>query len=175
MQLLARMENRYGDILVEMGDLKEAETYLVRSLELAKSLNSDVDKAVALTNLARFELKQGNLEEADTHATSAVELVRRTSGGGSKGRGKNASPMMRAESSRVLSKALAVAAEIAGQRGDTSRSDEMFTEAIRLLERHESAGGSDIYQRYAQALAARGDHEQASKYYEQAYQVATKR
>jgi tetratricopeptide (TPR) repeat protein len=175
MQLVARMENRYGDILVEMGDLKGAETYLGRSLELAESLNSEVDKALALTNLARFELKQGNLEGANNHAERAVQIIKSTGSSGGKGRGKGTSQTMRAENARVLSKALAVAGEIATQGGDTTRADTMFTEAIDILEGHEAAGGSDIYQRYAQVLAARGDHERASKYYERAYHVATKR
>jgi len=34
---------------------------------------------------------------------------------------------------------------------------------------------SDIYQRYAQVLATRGQHEKASKYFERAYNAVTNR
>jgi tetratricopeptide (TPR) repeat protein len=173
-QLVARMENRYGDILVEMGDLKGAETYLGKSLELAESLNSEVDKAVALTNLARFALKQGNLEQAEGYAQRAIDMVQGVSPNSVTGsHGRKGHGAMRTEQVRILSKALAVAGEVASRRGDTARADAMFDEAIHTLNGNDSAGGSDIYQRYAQILASRGDHEQASRYYERAYQTAT--
>jgi tetratricopeptide (TPR) repeat protein len=175
-QLVARIENRYGDLLADMGDIEGAETYIDRSLQLAETVNSDVDKAVALTNLARFALKQGNLDQADSHARQAVSLLRnyRLTGVTSNKARKAAGPM-RTENARILSKALAVAADIATERGDSAQADSMFGEAINVLEGSSSPGGSEIYQRYAQILASRGDHEQASHYYELAYHAVTNR
>jgi len=79
-------------------------------------------------------------------------------------------------SGSVLARSLTLAGEVAVQGDNAKRGDELFGEAIKLAE----SGGagddaSDIYQRYAQVLAAGGKHEQASRYYEMAYKAATMR
>jgi hypothetical protein len=65
---------------------------------------------------------------------------------------------------------------VASRGKDTKKVDSSFNEAIRIMEAAESAEeSSDIYQRYAQVLANRGQHEQASKFYEKAYKAVTRR
>lgn len=185
MQTVAKMESRYGNILIEMGEAEAAEEYLRHSLELADRLNSQTDKALALTNLARLAMTRGNLDEAQTLAAQAVETSR-TAAQAAKKEGKAESAQAntdlpehlqgQADTNEVLASALALSGEVAGQRGDNKQSDALFNEAIELLEAGEAAGkASDIYQRYAQVLAGRGKHEQASRYFERAYKAVTKR
>lgn len=180
MQMVAQMENNYGDILVQMGDLSGAERYLSHSLELAVSLNSPTARAVALTDMARLDMKQGNPEGAQARIDEAVEIARgavrepSAAGRGSREGGKKRGGMTDAH--RILAKSLAVAGEISTERGDHERADQAFSEAISLIEGGEgNEVSSDIYQRYAQVLANRGEHQQASKYFERAYRVVTKR
>jgi tetratricopeptide (TPR) repeat protein/DNA-binding XRE family transcriptional regulator len=186
MQTVARLGMKYGDILVETGDLDAAEGYLTRSLELAQSLNSDSDRAVALTDLALLTMKRGDLQTAAERADQAVEVSRGTvqaSQGKQNGTGKTRAgsnpaqaSQQSAEATQALAKALAVAGEIATQRGDNGKADKAFAEAIEIIEKAEAAEvSSDIYQRYAHVLASRGQHEQASRYFERAYKVVTKR
>jgi tetratricopeptide (TPR) repeat protein/DNA-binding XRE family transcriptional regulator len=193
MQMVARLGMKYGDILVEMGDLDGAEGYLTRSLELAESLNSSSDRAAALTDLALLTMKRGDLEGAEARAQQAVDISRENvqpnQGKQNGGKGKQqaqaqaqapASGPGQSQSStdapKVLAKALAVAGEIATQRGDTAKADKLFDEAIGIIESAEAAEvSSDIFQRYAHVLASRGQHEQASRYFERAYKVVTKK
>lgn len=185
MQTVAKMESRYGNILIEMGETEEAEEYLRHSLDLAERLNSQTDRALALTNLARLAMTRGNLEEAQTLAAQAVETSRTAAQAAKReGKSENAQTNVelpehlqgQADTNEVLASALALSGEIAAQREDTKQADALFNEAIGLLEAGEAGGkASDIYQRYAQVLAGRGKHEQASRYFEQAYKAVTKR
>ncbi len=59
---------------------------------------------------------------------------------------------------------------------DLQAADQMFEEAIKLIESSAASEmSSDVYQRYAQVLASRGNHEQASRYYERAYKAVTRK
>jgi tetratricopeptide (TPR) repeat protein len=177
-RLVTRMENKYGDILLDMGDFKAAEGYLLRSLELADSLNSELEKATVLTNLARVSLKRNNATEAAERVEQAIELARQAAKAGAAegAEGEKNHAQRKVRANMALAKALALAGEIATRGKDTKKVDTYFNEAIRIIEAGDNAEeSSDIYQRYAHVLAGRGQHEQASKYYEKAYQAATKR
>lgn len=191
-QTVAKMESRYGTILIETGDTAQAEDYLRHSLQLAESLNSEIDRAVSLTNLARLALRQGDLDTANDMITQAVAASRTSTpspesgrkgsgeatgtGGGKGGKRAAAHKHMSGSANEVLASALALSGEIATQRHEDEQADTMFNEAITLLESGEAGEiSSDIYQRYAQALAGRGLHEQASSYFERAYRTVTKR
>ncbi|MEO8287493.1 MAG: tetratricopeptide repeat protein [Chloroflexota bacterium] len=193
-RLVTRMENKYGDILLDMGDYEAAEGYLTRSLDLADSLNSEVEKATVLTNLARVSLKRDNTQEAGERIEQAIALAREVSksdtnsGSGARtGKGKDndkgdgdgsekSHAQRKVKANMVLAKALALAGEVVTRGGDARKADEHFNEAIKIIEMSEGGeASSDIYQRYAQVLAGRGQHEQASQYYERAYKAVTKR
>jgi tetratricopeptide (TPR) repeat protein/DNA-binding XRE family transcriptional regulator len=163
-RLAASMGSRYGDMLLEMEDYDGAEGYLNNSLSLADSLNSGVDKAQVLVNLARVSMKRGDLDTARERGEQAVAMAREAVG----------AKALRAGS--VLARSLTLAGEVGVQSGNAKRGDELFTEAIKLAESGEAGeDASDIYQRYAQVLASGGKHEQASRYYEMAYKAATMR
>lgn len=186
-RLVTRMESRYGDILLDMGKFDEAESYLTRSLELADALNSDYDKATVLTNLARVSMKRNNLAQASERVDQAIGMSReaaRTGAGATgsvskdkdKGEEGKATPQSKAKTNLVLAKALALAGEVATANHEADEADQHFNEAARIVEASENgAVASDIYQRYAQALANRGQHEQAAKFYERAYRAVTRR
>jgi tetratricopeptide (TPR) repeat protein len=178
MRLVTRMENKYGDILLDMGDFEAAEGYLVRSLELADSLNSEVEKATVLTNLAHVSLKRNNTTEAAERIEQAIALAREAAEDG-KAEGNEAEggrPRSTMRAKMVLARALALAGEVATLGKDAKKADSHFNEAIHITEAAENGEeSSDIYQRYAHVLAGRGQHEQASKYYEKAYKAVTRR
>ena len=164
MRLAANMGSRYGDMLLEMEDYDAAEGYLNNSLGLTDSLNSSADKAQVLVNLARVSMRRGDLDAARDRGEQAVAMARDAVGAKAPRAGS------------VLARSLALSGEVAGQGGDAKRGDELFEEAIKLAESGEAGeDASDIYQRYAQVLATRGKHEQASRYYEMAYKSATMR
>ena len=186
----ARLESKYGDILVENGDLEQAEDLLSRSLQVAEKQKSDIDRSMVLTSMARLYLKRDDLDKALSTATQAVEISRNASyappGRGAapaKGRvGEDVSGYMLAEpgpgtsAHRVLAQALALSGEITSRTGDAGKTDRLFDEALQIIESNRAPDiSSDIYQRYAQVLATRGQHEKASKYFERAYNAVTNR
>jgi tetratricopeptide (TPR) repeat protein len=108
-----------------------------------------VDQAIAL---ARQEVKAANGENGE-------------------GRAQN-----KRRANLALARALALSGEVSSRGKDDKKTDTSFNESIKLMEANEGGDeASDIYQRYAQVLANRGEHEQASKYYEKAYKTVTRR
>lgn len=194
-QTAARMESKYGNILLDTGDIEQAEKYLRHSLQLAESLNSAIDRAIALTNLAKLALRRGDLDSANQMVTQAVDTGRAATQAaaqsqknsrevaGKTGKGTEGGKSAIAARSRhpndlneMLVSALALSGEIAAQRIDTRQADAMFDEAVALLETAEAGElSSDVYRRYAQMLAGRGQHEQAARYFERAYNAVTRR
>lgn len=191
-QTVAHIESRYGNILIEAGELGQAEEYLRRGLDLTggagaaggtgNQLGNPLDRAEAFTSLARLSLRQGDLDEAGSRVEQAVQTSREALDAASTGTGKTASKdkgkgnNSRSRAAEVLAAALTLQGEIATQKGDASGADQAFGEAIKLLEEgHAVESASDIYRRYAQALAGRGQHEQASGYFERAYEAITRR
>lgn len=175
MHIAARIENQYGDMLIQMGDLDSAEGYVTHSLQQMESIQGTNDSAQALINLARLQMKRGNLDQAAEHIHKAVETSRATAEI-AKSVGTQGASSRDIDAQRVLARSLALSGEIAAQRGNTKEVDSAFGEAVQIIE---SSGGnevlSDIYQRYAQVLAGRGQHEQASKYFERAYKAVSKK
>ncbi|MEO6456979.1 MAG: helix-turn-helix transcriptional regulator [Chloroflexia bacterium] len=186
----ARMESKYGDILVESGELEQAEERLSRSLQVAEKQKSDVDRAVALTSMARLYMKREDFDKAFGTAMQAVEISRNASyaqsdqnkGRASKRVAEEVSGYMQPQpytgmsAHRTLAQALALSGEIASQTGDAKKTDSLFDEALQIIESNQAVDiSSDIYQRYAHVLASRGQHEQASKYFELAYKRVTNR
>jgi tetratricopeptide (TPR) repeat protein/DNA-binding XRE family transcriptional regulator len=178
-RLVTLMENKYGDILLDMGDFQAAEGYLVRSLELADSLNSEVEKSTVLTNLARVSLKRDNTAEATERVEQAIALAReavKAGKGEGEADGEKNHAQRRVRANMALARALALAGEVATRGKDQKKVDSHFSEAVKIIEAGEGGEeSSDIYQRYAHVLANRGQHEQASKFYERAYKAATRR
>ena len=184
----ARLESKYGDILVEIGELEQAEERLSRSLQVAEKQKSDVDRAVALTSMARLYMKREDFDKALGTAMQAVEISRNASytqpdndkDGAPKRVAEEVSAYMQSHGGtsahRTLAQALALSGEIASQAGDTKKTDNLFDEALQIVESNQALDiSSDIYQRYAHVLASRGQHEQASKYFELAYKTVTNR
>lgn len=184
----ARLESKYGDILVETGELEQAEERLSRSLQVAEKQKSDVDRAVALTSMARLYMKREDFDKALGTATQAVEISRNASYAQSdqdKGRAPKRvaeevsayiQPHAGTSAHRALAQALALSGEIASQTGDAKKTDSLFDEALQIVESNQALDiSSDIYQRYAHVLASRGQHEQASKYFELAYKTVSNR
>jgi tetratricopeptide (TPR) repeat protein len=183
--LVAQMETNYGTALLRSGDLDAAEAYLNSSLELCRNLNMDCDMVLAINSLARASLERGDLKTAAQRAEQAMERARQalkdteagdevgTNGAGAKRRLYLESL---ANARRVLAKALAIAGEVATAQNEPKKADKWFSEAIEIIEAADgNASSSEIYQRYAQVLAGRGQHEKASKYFERAYETLTRR
>ncbi|HUP27725.1 MAG TPA: helix-turn-helix transcriptional regulator [Chloroflexia bacterium] len=183
-QAAARIESRYGDMLVERGELTDAEQHLEHSIKVANAQNSEVDQATALTSLARLYMKRDDFGRAGETVGRAIDVSRGiiySAGYGEHGRlaedvSAYMQPQAGTEAHRTLAQALALGGEVASRLGDDQKSDLMFDEAIQMIESNHAADiSSDIYQRYAQVLAARGRHEQATRYFERAYRTITKK
>jgi tetratricopeptide (TPR) repeat protein len=172
--LIAQMEGSYGLILLKEGNVDEAERYLTHSLELCEGLKMDCDTVLSLNNLLRVSLERGDLETATERATKAVELGRaalRDSEASRAEQGRRTYVQSVASARRALAGALSLSGEVATAKGNDKEADKLFSEAIEIIEAESPEGSSgEIYQRYAQVLAGRGQHEKASKYFERAYQ-----
>jgi tetratricopeptide (TPR) repeat protein len=177
---VAMSECSFGQALLETGDLDEAERHLREGLRLAESLELGLDEAELLSGMARLQIQRGNLDEAERYAGRAIEVAQEAM---SHQQDRLAHSSGSAHGARipdnaleVMSNALAIAGEVAAHRGDNARAEALFGRAIDLIE---SAPGArkagDIYQRYAQSLSSRGQHEKASRFYERAYSARTKR
>ncbi|MDQ5824416.1 MAG: tetratricopeptide repeat protein [Chloroflexota bacterium] len=177
---VAMSECSFGQVLLETGDLDEAESHLRAGLRLAENLELGLDEADLLSGMARLHIKRGNLEEAERYANRAIEVSQEAKSHQHERRAHSTGSAHGARipdnALEVMSNALAVAGEVAAHQGDNDKAEALFGRAIDLIE---SAPGAriagDIYQRYAQSLSSRGQHEQASRFYERAYAVRTKR
>jgi tetratricopeptide (TPR) repeat protein len=176
--LVAQMDSNYGQLCLKAGDLEAAERYLARSLELCRALRQDCDSVLALSSLARISLEQGDREAATAQAREAMELGRLALAGAeavdkpSANGTHNGYVQGVSTARRALAKALAIGGEVSTTGGNTKNADKLFSEAIGIIEMDGNGPpAGEIYQRYAQALANRGQHEKASKYFEKAYKV----
>jgi HTH-type transcriptional regulator, quorum sensing regulator NprR len=163
---VSESEARYGEALLELGELEEAEHYLRNSLTLASNNNMTEQTALALGHLARLSIQRDDLRHAEEYVQEAIAICREA-----------LQPTEQAEEapdreamSTALASALSLAGEIAARNGNMDSAHAQFREAIALVEnaRSREVAGS-VYQRYAQVLARAGQHEQASRYYERAY------
>ena len=71
----ARILNNLGGIEFLLGNVGEAEAYLLRATESASSAESDPDLAQAVNSLARVYLRTGRPAEARARAQRAVEIL----------------------------------------------------------------------------------------------------
>jgi tetratricopeptide (TPR) repeat protein len=188
MQQLVRMQTRYAELLIDAGQLEEAERCLMSGLQLAEDLGSNLDRAMALANLARVSLQRGNDKEAQERSEQAVQISRqvvqtieaadRGQEGGDGAAAHYRYGYGRAQAMQVLAKSLAIAGEVAAKQGEDRRADKLFEEAIKILSNQPaevSEISSEIYESYARLLAGRGQHERAATYFEQAYRAITRR
>ncbi|GAA6137369.1 hypothetical protein NBRC116583_11160 [Arenicella sp. 4NH20-0111] len=79
---LAETYNGYGVLLLDRGQLLEAERRISQSVELLKGgkLTHHEQYANALSNLATIRITQGRLQEASDHMKAVIELQERTTG-----------------------------------------------------------------------------------------------
>jgi tetratricopeptide (TPR) repeat protein len=177
---VAMSECNFGRALLDNGDLDEAEIHLREGLRIVESLDIGLDEAELLTCMARLHIERDNLDEARQYADRAIKASREALASRPRVQASNNGS---AQGTRipdnaldVMANALALGGEVAARSGDIAGAEALFAEAIDLIE---SAPGTrvagDIYQRYAQSLASRGLHEQASRYYERAYSARTRR
>lgn len=177
---VAMSECSFGQALLENGDLDEAESHLREGLRIAESLDMGLDEAELLTSMARLHIQRGNLEEAGRYADRAIEVAQGSMGSNPQSQantfGSAHGARIPENALEVMANALALAGEVAGQRGDIDKAEALFGRAIDLIEASPGARiTGDIYQRYAQSLSSRGQHQKASGFYEKAYSARTRR
>ena len=170
----------FGQVLLENGDLDEAESHFQEGLRIAESLELGLDEAELLSGMARLHIRRGDLVKAREYTDKAIAVAQEAMSGRTEGRAYSSGSAHGARipdnAVEVMSNALALSGEVAAHAGDIDKAEALFGRAIDLIE---SAPGAritgDIYQRYAQSLSSRGQHEQASRYYERAYAARVKR
>ena len=134
----------------------------------------DCDSVLAMNSLARINLERGDMQAAMQHAEQAVDLGRNSledavANDAPSPNGRRSHYIQGImEARRALAKALAVSGEVYTASGDSIKADQSFTEAIEISETDGAGSSGEIYQRYAQSLASRGQHEKASQYFEKA-------
>ncbi len=178
---VAMSECSFGEALLDNGDVDEAEVHLREGLRIAESLNLGLNEAELLTCMARLHIQREDLAEARRCADRAIEISRKALADRpvrqQAANNRSASVARIPDNAlEVMSSALALGGEVSARSGDIEGAEALFAEAISLIE---SAPGTraagDVYQRYAQSLASRGLHEQASRFYERAYSARTRR
>ena len=135
----ARILNNLGGIEFLLGNVGEAEAYLLRATESASSAESDPDLAQAVNSLARVYLRTGRPAEARARAQRAVEILA--------GRTDFREELGNAQ--LVVAESLSAEGDVDGARDWVDAAEETFTSI-------------DSTSHLANAWIARGDVERAS-------------
>jgi tetratricopeptide (TPR) repeat protein len=142
-----------GDAYFAAGDLEKARDYQAKCLERGRLYNDQVMISAAATQLARYALVGGDLEEAMTLARQ----------------GQAASA--RAGDHLYQATGLALEASAVERQGRRRTADRLFWEAFRLLLDREAATKlSEICAMYSELLQGRGDRDGALKFLRMAYE-----
>ncbi|HEY3991270.1 MAG TPA: tetratricopeptide repeat protein, partial [Ktedonobacteraceae bacterium] len=144
---------RLGKTLEKQNDLESAEREYRLAIDIEQALDDDVSSSTCHTSLAELLLKQGKLEEAEREAQQALASA---SAG---------------EDAQTQGQALIALAQIRHQTSDFAGADELFGQALDLLDQaqaHELAAGA--YFRYANLLEQRGEVQRSLSAIKKAYE-----
>jgi predicted ATPase len=152
-RLVAVASHAMGDLLVERGSIAEGRVYLQSFLDYVRSEGIAQGTALALGALAEAARKERNEDEADALAAEALEVARRGQ-------------------TLVLPSALERAADVAFERGDLDRAEELYRESLELsVERRRTAAIAADLAGLAAIAALRGQRARAGAYWGAAQNV----
>jgi HTH-type transcriptional regulator, quorum sensing regulator NprR len=141
-----------GDVYFAAGDLIQARRYQTDCLERAQQFNDTEAVAAATTELARYALREGRIDEV-------VSLAR-----------AGQAAAIRAEDHLYQATALALEGCALEKQGHARTADRLFRQAFRLLlERQAVAKMAELAAMYSELLGERGRHEAALEFMRMAY------
>ena len=144
---------RLGKTLEKQNDLVGAEREYRLAIEIEQTLDDAVASSTCHTSLAELQLKQGKLSEAEQEAQRALSFARM------------------GEDAQTQGQALIALAQIRHQTSDFAGADELFTQALDLLDAsqaHELAASA--YFRYANLLEQRNEVQRSLSAIKKAYE-----
>jgi len=152
-RLVGLTHQRLGKTLEKQNDLDEAEKEYRQAIAIEQELNDAVSASTCHTSLAELLLKRGNLQEAEKEAQEALTFARASG------------------DSQTQGQALIALAQLRHQTKDYAAADELFTQALELLDSshaHEITAGA--YFRYANLLEERGEVQRSLNAIKKAYE-----
>ncbi|HUS16739.1 MAG TPA: helix-turn-helix transcriptional regulator [Chloroflexia bacterium] len=156
----ARMSLDLAATLARRGDHAGAATRLAAARAHVDALGNDVLSSLAAEHQATLVLEQGHLDEAAVAAREAVTL----SEGAYSQLSKDADSEAQHTVLHAYAQALRTAALVAERQARPGEADTLFKRALKVTADASDIAG-DLEHSYAELLAARGAHEQASTHY----------
>jgi len=152
-RLVGLTHQRLGKTLEKQNNLDEAEQEYRRAIAIEHDLNDAVSASTCHTSLAELLLKRGRTEEAEKEAQEALTFARASG------------------DAQAHGQALIALAQLRHEAKDYAAADELFTEALDLLDSsqaHEIAASA--YFRYANLLEERGEVQRSLNAIKKAYE-----
>ncbi|TMC91184.1 MAG: tetratricopeptide repeat protein [Chloroflexi bacterium] len=152
-RLVGLTHQRLGKTLEKQNNLDEAEQEYRRAIAIEQDLNDAVSASTCHTSLAELLLKRGRTEEAEKEAREALTFARASG------------------DAQAHGQALIALAQLRHEAKDYAAADELFTEALDLLDSsqaHEIAASA--YFRYANLLEERGEVQRSLNAIKKAYE-----
>jgi tetratricopeptide (TPR) repeat protein len=158
----AQINISLAEILAERGDYAEADQILDRASNLLLGSGNRAALSSLHQRAADIELRRGQLEAAARRAEQALQLSEAAYQAA-------AGDASQATTLRAHLRAQQIAGRVAEAQGDTKRSDKLFQGAVTTAQKSEAWDtASELAQTYAEILAGRGQHAEASNYYREA-------
>jgi len=139
-RLVGLTHQRLGKALERQNDLDGAEAEYRQAIDIERELDDDAAASLCYTSLAELLQKRGQTQEAEAEAQKALTFARAS------------------QDAQTQGQALIALAQIRHSADDYAGADELFTQALQLLDTsnsHEIAAGA--YSRYGKLLEDRGD------------------
>ena len=152
-RLVGLTHQRLGKTLEKQNNLDEAEQEYRRAIAIEQDLNDAVSASTCHTSLAELLLKRGRTEEAEKEAQEALTFARASG------------------DAQAHGQALIALAQLRHEAKDYAAADELFTEALDLLDSsqaHEITASA--YFRYANLLEERGEVQRSLNAIKKAYE-----
>lgn len=161
------MRTNLAEIYTAKEQYDEAEQLLAQVEGLLTDVTNSAFASSFYTQYAVLQLQRGRLKEARAQSQRSLEL----SGAAYRERATLGDMQAQAHTVRNYAQALSIGGRIAEQQGATAEADQLFQQALELVNQTEYAETRyEITFTYAEVLGARGDHKQAAVYYRAAAQ-----
>jgi tetratricopeptide (TPR) repeat protein len=152
-RLVGLTHQHLGKTLEKQNDLDNAEKEYREAITIEEGLEDDVSASICRTSMAELLLKRGRIEEAEQEAQQALAHAKASQDVVTQGQ------------------ALMALGQIRHDAKDYSSADQLFTEALDLLDAsnaHEIAAGA--YSRYANLLEQRGEVQRSLSAFKKAFE-----
>ena len=152
-RLVGLTHQHLGKTLEKQNDLDGAEKEYREAITIEQELEDNVSASVCHTSLAELLLKRGKVEEAEQEAQKALAYAKAS------------------QDVQTQGQALMALAQIRHDAKDYTGADQLFTEALELLDSsnaHEIAASA--YSRYANLLEQRGEVQRSLSAFKKAFE-----